>query len=426
MTERTIRFVDLFAGIGGLRLGFEQACSEVGIQPYCVLSSEIDKRARDTYHANFSEYPSGDIKEIPVLPDTDVLLAGFPCQAFSYAGKQKGFGDTRGTLFFEIERLLQESSTKPALLILENVRGILNHDEGRTFATICNSLSDLGYSVNHVVINSSTLGVPQNRIRVYIVGSLREINLTIESNLGFPDSHRSKSRALTIWNNGQTVRTVGDILEPASEVGKEFWCSRAFHQMLKRALGGRPWATLAGMRLIDYRGGKALHSWELGMKGKCSAREIEFLNMFILQRRKKRFGASQDGKRLTLRQMAEFWPKSDLARIVARLTKLGYLGQIGDSYNPVSGNYSFEVFKILDNESVSITLVSSDASKLGVLQGERIRRLTPRECARLQGFPDSFQPHALPVIAYRQFGNSVSVPVVKHIAMDVLQAGWLK
>lgn len=426
MPKGQIHFVDLFAGIGGLRLGFEQACRDLNLEPVCNLSSEIDKRASETYARNFNEVPSGDIKEISSLPKTDVLLAGFPCQAFSYAGKQKGFGDTRGTLFFEIERLLKASKSKPKLMLLENVRGLLSHDRGRTFETIRKSLVELGYTVNPVVINSSTMGVPQNRIRVYIVCSLRPISLSIQSNLGFPDSDRRDSRALTLWSGDHKFLTVGDILEPKSDVGEEFWCSGEFHEMLKHALAGRAWASLSGKRLIDYRGGNALHSWDLGMKGMCTTREIEFLNRFILERRKKKFGISQDGKRLTVKQMRQFWPDNDLVSIVNNLTALGYLGKVGSSYNPVSGNYSFEVFKILDNQSVSITLVSSDASKLGVLQGGRIRKLTPRECARLQGFPDDFMPHAQPTIAYRQFGNSVSVPVIRNVAFDMLTSGWIK
>src|SRR4030067_1357595 len=124
-----IRFVDLFAGVGGIRLGFEQAMKELGIQAQCVLSSEIDKYAQETYALNYGEKPQGDIYQITDVPDFDFLLAGFPCQPFSYAGKQKGFVDTRGTLFFEIERFLLEH--QPRGFLLENVRGLTTHDRGR-------------------------------------------------------------------------------------------------------------------------------------------------------------------------------------------------------------------------------------------------------------------------------------------------------
>ncbi len=125
-----IRFVDLFAGIGGTRLGFEEACRENGIDTHCVLSSEIDKRACETYQLNFGEHPLGDIRDIHDLPDFDFLIAGFPCQPFSYAGKHQGFGDTRGTLFFEVQRILDKK--RPKAFLLENVRGLTTHDKGRT------------------------------------------------------------------------------------------------------------------------------------------------------------------------------------------------------------------------------------------------------------------------------------------------------
>ena len=129
-----VKFIDLFAGIGGLRLGFEQALQSLGFTPDCLLSSEIDKEARQVYEANFSEPPKGDIQTITSLPAHDILLAGFPCQSFSYAGKKAGFGDTRGTLFFEILRLID--SQKPKAFIFENVRGLVSHDQGKTLNTI--------------------------------------------------------------------------------------------------------------------------------------------------------------------------------------------------------------------------------------------------------------------------------------------------
>ena len=138
-----VKFVDLFAGIGGIRLGFEQAMRELGIESECVLSSEIDKDAQETYELNFGHKPEGDIYQIKQFPEFDFLLAGFPCQPFSYAGKQKGFVDTRGTLFFEIERLLKEH--RPKGFLLENVRGLTSHDKGRTFQTILEKLKASGF-----------------------------------------------------------------------------------------------------------------------------------------------------------------------------------------------------------------------------------------------------------------------------------------
>ncbi|MCD8285082.1 MAG: DNA (cytosine-5-)-methyltransferase [Prevotellaceae bacterium] len=161
------RFIDLFAGIGGIRIGMEQNGFE------CVMSSEIDKECQRNYYANFGEMPLGDIKEISEydVPDHDVLCAGFPCQPFSISGKQKGFEDTRGTLFFEICRII--STKKPSVVFLENVKHLVYHDHGRTLSTIISKLWGLGYVVSWRVLNGLDFGVPQNRERIIIVGSRR-------------------------------------------------------------------------------------------------------------------------------------------------------------------------------------------------------------------------------------------------------------
>jgi DNA (cytosine-5)-methyltransferase 1 len=149
------KFIDLFAGIGGIRLGFESVGGK------CVFSSEWDSFAQDTYEANFGERPFGDITKInpETIPDHDILLGGFPCQAFSICGNQKGFADTRGTLFFNIEEILRVKS--PFAFMLENVKNLKSHDKGRTFKTIVHHLEDLGYFVHHTVLNSLDFGVPQ-------------------------------------------------------------------------------------------------------------------------------------------------------------------------------------------------------------------------------------------------------------------------
>ena len=159
-----MKFIDLFSGIGGFRLALER----LGMQ--CVFSSEIDKSARETYFANFAEYPSGDITRIAVkeIPKHDILCAGFPCQAFSIGGYRKGFEDTRGTLFFDIERIIKVK--KPRCIFLENVKGLVNHDRGRTLKIINEKLKKQGYNLFYKVLNSSEYGVPQNRERIYIIG----------------------------------------------------------------------------------------------------------------------------------------------------------------------------------------------------------------------------------------------------------------
>ena len=413
-----INFIDLFAGIGGMRLGFEQAMQGLGIQTKCVLSSEIDKYAQETYELNYGEEPEGDIYNIKQFPKFDFLLAGFPCQPFSYAGKQKGFVDTRGTLFFEIEKLLSEY--KPKAFLLENVRGLTSHDQGRTFKTIIERLQNLNYGVSYLILNSSNFGIPQNRVRVYILGLYNQQPiLSLKSDLGATDSHdfkRSLSQLTLFDSFTNNTKVVADILE--ANPSTKYDCSKDFTARLLKFTGNSP-EKLHGYRLIDHRNGNSIHSWELGIKGECNDLEIEFMNELIANRRKKKFGTHQDGKKLNLDEIKTFFDRENLAEIMNGLICKGYLKEIDGRYNPVAGNMSFEVFKFLDPQSISITLVSSDVHKLGVVYNGRIRRITPRECARLQGFPDSFILHPKDTYAYRQLGNSVSVPVVREVILDL-------
>ncbi len=178
MHVEEIKFVDLFCGIGGFRIAFEEACLENEIQPECVFSSDIDKYAQDSYEANFNERPHGDITKIDakLVPEHDILLAGFPCQPFSIIGQMKGLDDTRGTLFFDIARILQVK--KPKAFILENVKQLVGHDKGRTLKVILKSLKDLGYHVQYSVLNALDFGLPQKRERVVIVGHREPIMFT--------------------------------------------------------------------------------------------------------------------------------------------------------------------------------------------------------------------------------------------------------
>lgn len=175
MLTNKFTFIDLFAGIGGIRLGFESVGGE------CIFSSEWDKFAQQTYEANFGEIPHGDITKIDEneIPDHDILLGGFPCQAFSICGDQKGFSDTRGTLFFNIENILRIK--KPYAFMLENVKQLKSHDKGRTFEIILNNLKALGYTVYSKVLNSLDFGVPQKRERMIIVGFRENIDFEFPS-----------------------------------------------------------------------------------------------------------------------------------------------------------------------------------------------------------------------------------------------------
>lgn len=412
-----IRFIDLFAGTGGIRLGFEQALSELNINSKCVLSAEIDREACKTYQENFGENPYCDITQLSDVEDFDVLLAGFPCQAFSSAGKRLGFEDTRGTLFFDVARLIE--SNQPSLCILENVRGLVNHNKGKTFTTIKNVLSDLGYTFEYRLLNSSNYSVAQNRVRIYIV-AVRNFTpkLTLPSDVGAVDSHAFKENLMNtdLFHDNKSV-LVKDILEPNPSV--RYDCSEEFITQLTKVLKG-DLNKLHGIRLIDSRGGNSIHSWNLGLRGECSTHEIEFMDLLIANRRKNIFGTHQDGKALSKEQIATFYSYDDIELVIKSLLQKRYIKEKDGLYNLVAGNMSFEVFKFLDPDSISITLTASDSNRLGIYHNGRIRRLTPRECARLQGFPDSYILHPKDSFAYKQLGNAVSVPVIKALVKDVM------
>lgn len=179
--KNNFKFIDLFCGLGGFRIALEkQNCN-------CVFSSDIDKAVAQVYENNFGEYPSGDITKIDSteIPDFDILCGGFPCQSFSIAGKRLGFEDSRGTMFFEVARILKEK--KPKAFILENVKGITNHDSGKTLKTILDILDDLGYTYVNKVINAKDIGIPQNRERWYCVGIRKDLNIKLDQNIIFPE-----------------------------------------------------------------------------------------------------------------------------------------------------------------------------------------------------------------------------------------------
>jgi len=411
-----LKFIDLFAGIGGLRLGFERGIASLGLRGKCVLASEIDGEASQVYSQNFLHVPKGDIRQIKSLPKHDVLLAGFPCQSFSYAGKKQGFGETRGTLFFEIMRLVD--THKPKVLILENVRGLTTHDHGKTLATIKHEIKLRGYSFYQFILNSVNFGLPQNRVRVYMIGVLdASPQFNLISDLGPKDSHSYNAVKFNLFSLNHFPPKVKDILEENPD--SSFDCSPQFVDALNKVIQG-DFNKLHGVRLIDYRGGNSIHSWELGLRGDCSEDEIKLMNLLITERRKKKFGQHQDGKQLTREQIASFFEHPKLTHLLESLVTKRYLKVINGRYKPVSGNFSFEVYKFLDPEKVSVTLVASDANRIGVYYNNRVRRITPREAARLQGFPDDFQLHPNPSKAFYQLGNSVSINVITAITQDVI------
>ena len=306
MTNK-FKFIDLFAGIGGIRIAFEKQGGK------CVFTSEWDKFAQQTYSENFGDIPSGDITEIHEkdVPNHDILLAGFPCQPFSHAGLKRGFDDIRGTLFFDIVRIIKEK--KPKMVLLENVKGFASHDKGNTFKIVCSTLEKLGYEVHSKVLNAREFGVPQNRERIYIVGIDRK--RTLQAPFSFPKPPNS-------------LTTVGDILE--SRVDPKY------------TISDKLW------------------------KGH--------------QRRLKEHRAKGNGFGYSLFNASSLYTST------------------------ISARYYKDGSEILLEQ-----------------KGKNPRKVTPREAARLQGFPDTFKIPVSDAQAYRQFGNSVAVPVVSAIARQMVK-----
>lgn len=303
-----VKIVDLFAGIGGIRLGVEQAFGNIE----CVFTSEIDKYAVTTYKANFKDsHIFGDIKQIDEndVPDHDILLAGFPCQPFSQAGLKKGFTDTRGTLFFDIERILL--AKQPKAFLLENVKQLKGHDKGRTFQTIIDHLNKAGYKVFYEILKARDFGIPQNRERIYIVGFLDH-----SINFEFPKPTNLPTR-------------VGDILDDVVDG--------------KYTISDKLWS------------------------GHKRRKELNKLNG-------KGFG-------------------------------YGLFNKDSAYTNTISARYYKDGSEILIEQ-----------------EGKNPRKLTPREAARLQGFPEEYVIPVSDAQAYKQFGNSVCVPVVKAIATQMKKA----
>jgi DNA (cytosine-5)-methyltransferase 1 len=419
-----IKFVDLFAGIGAIRLGLEQACQSLGFKSECVLTSEIKTSAIQVYQENFQQDKMwGDITTISTqqIPDFDILLAGFPCQPFSSAGTRQGFLDTRGTLFFEIERILKDKS--PFGFLLENVEGLVQHDDGRTLTTIVNKLEQLGYQVKYDILNAKDFGVPQDRKRVYIAGTKTN---TISLNF----SKNAQPRLLDILETG---------------------CPTLQTNFAKKLLQQYSIEELYGKSIKDKRGGEDnIHSWDLELKGNVSLAQRELLNLLLKQRRRKIWSAKKgihwmDGIPLTVDEIATFYPHSKLAEMLDDLANKGYLKyehpkdiqevinkdgnkvkkreyrfDLPKGYNIVVGKLSFPINKVLAPDDIAPTLVATDMQKLAVVDGQGLRCLTIREGLRLFGFPEDYQINLPITKAFDLLGNTVVVPIVREIAERIV------
>lgn len=321
----TFKFIDLFAGIGGFRLALQNLGGK------CVFTSEWDENAKKTYRANFGEVPFGDITKESTknyIPDNfDILCAGFPCQAFSIAGKRGGFDDTRGTLFFDVAEIIKEK--KPKAIFLENVKGLRNHDKGKTLATILNVLrNDLGYFIPEPqIVNAKDFGVPQNRERIYIVGFRRDLNI---NSFTYPNSLNEKVSFKKV--------------KEKKVVPTKYYLSTQYLQTL-----------------INH---KERHENKGNGFGYAIIDDNDISNAIVVG------GMGRERNLVIDKRITDFTPTTHIK---------------------------------------------------GEVNKEGIRKMTPREWARLQGFPDSFIIPVADASAYKQFGNSVAVPAIQATAKKIIE-----
>lgn len=423
-----MKFLDLFAGIGGFRLGMQAVGHE------CVGFCEIDKFARKSYKAIHDTKGEIELHDITTVTDefirgigsVDVICGGFPCQAFSIAGNRRGFEDTRGTLFFEIARFA--SILRPKYLFLENVKGLLNHDRGATFETILRTLDELGYDVEWQVLNSKDFGVPQNRERVFIIGHLRGRSARAIFPLGGNDKTTDckQPKIKKVGNirkkgksqSGDVVST--DSLAPTlcSTTTQKDPLKVAIpvltpNRIDKRQNGrrfkddGEPMFTLTSQ---DRHG--------IVVAGKLPGNHDQNSRVYNPRGLAPTLSTMQGGgQEPKIIQKARGFNKGAQHSIAPTLTSNSYqennLVKVVDFYNKITKD---EVGTLTSSGGGSTVRAGS----FGITDGYRIRKLTPRECWRLQGFPDWAFDKAQEVNSnsqlYKQAGNSVTVNVIAEIA----------
>lgn len=375
--RKKIKFIDLFAGVGGFHYGITKSTQGRGRtnplsrrdqsvlrggsvgrwrdeQPTydCVYANEWDKYANSVYKKHFGECDDRDITAVATseIPDHDLLCAGFPCQAFSYAGKKKGFSDTRGTLFYEVARIA--SDKRPRCLLLENVKGLLSHRSGETFQTILRVLADLGYRVEWQVLNSKHFGVPQNRERIFIIGYLGEFSRRKVFPIERKDGESDEKAEMIYWQNKRDGWVHKKRATVKSITGQQEYSRKTW---LKEITSGES----ISQRVYDSSGvAKTIHGTGGGVGAKTGLYAVPHPIRF-LNRNQKNF------------------------------------------------------------DKRAMTVDTSNST--GIKQGTRIRRLTPKECERLQGFPDDWTKYGVDgeemsdTQRYKMMGNAVTTSVITAI-----------
>jgi DNA (cytosine-5)-methyltransferase 1 len=407
-----MKFVDICSGLGGFRVALENIIPDAE----CILSADIKPDAIKTYNLNFNETnESTDLYDIKDLPPFDLLMAGFPCQPFSSAGQKKGFEDRRGGVIFKILDICQKS--KPKYVVLENVSNLITINQGESLRRIVAEFRNIGYQVSYKKLNSADFGVPQVRERVFVV------------------CHREREVDMEAVETRDPV-VLGDVLEmdqQYTDLPQDF---------VKKILKIHSKSSLHGYRVQDKRGGgKNIHSWDLDPD--LTEGDKTLMNLIMTERRKKKWAAEKgipwmDGMPLTTQEIKTFHDVPDLQGILDRLTEKKLLRlekpkTLNDNgkrvyheegipgYNICKGKLSFPISNILDPRGTSPTLTATDCNKLAVIGKGFMRKLTPREMARISGFPDTYQ--LLPECNnFDLFGNTVVPPVVEAVLRQTLDA----
>ena len=412
---KEIRYIDLFGGVGGFRLGIERANglrhlqSEMeegqhsrniktefhkgeqkwdGYKTKCIYYCDSDKYAVQTYNKNFGEnYEATDIRTIKAdsIPDFDMLCGGFPCQAFSIAGKRRGFQDTRGTLFFEIARIIK--AKRPKIIFLENVKGLLNHNKGQTFSIIIQTLSELGYDVQWMVLNSKFFGVPQNRERVFIIGSLGGTSRPEILPFGFSSSE--------------------DVEQNREKQKEQSWVSTLDSRY------GQRWSqeTYVGT-YRTHKDGQGFREMKKNISPTIPSR------------------AREDGSGQPIIAIPVLTPDRENKRQHGRRFKEDGEPSFTLTGQDVHGVAIMDLYNNKEHTDRSPTLTEPHHNSLRVRENMQIRRLTPIECERLQGFPDGWTEKGInekgeevlisDTQRYKMMGNAVTTNVIQAIAEKLL------
>ena len=392
MPKRSFKFIDLFAGIGG----FHQAMTSLGGK--CVFASDIDEDCRKTYEANYGIKPVGDITKIDVsaIPAHDFLCAGFPCQSFSKAGKRLGFDDeTKGTLFFDICRILEYH--KPKYALLENVRNLASHDKGKTWRVIHDRLEKIGYNLlpEPVIFSPHFIGIPQHRERVYIMCVRKDIG-DIQP---FVFAKKKKKEC-----------TIESILIKDSDIPNlsDYRISHDMEDLIDL------WNEFLQNIVVDKLPGFPIWSDRL-----CDLNPNEDLSQY--PNWKQNFIRKNNELYVANREFIDNWLSKAKQNPLFFGAKAKLEWQAGQTMHPDIWNQIFQ----LRPSGIRVKVNSYFPALVAIVQtsiiGSRRRFLTPRECARLQSFPDSFQPDVKTIQAYKQFGNAVNVECVKLFAKHMFK-----